>query len=55
MRKLLGYKYLEELNIYNFNIFNFGKVLSKVSQCHSCHSKKNIIENCKKDYKNFYK
>ena len=31
MRKLLGYKYLVELNIYNFNIFNFGKVF----RCHS--------------------
>ena len=53
MRKLLGYKYLEELNIYNFNIFNFGKALSKVSQFHTCQSKKNIIENCNKTNNNF--
>ena len=30
MGQLLGYKYLDELNIYNFNVFNFGKELSKV-------------------------
>ena len=32
-----------------------GKALSKVSQCHTCNNSNNIIENCNKDYKNFYK